>query len=93
MVTFKSEKITEHLTRIHGITGELMYLAEGTQKAALVDTGSGIGSLLSTAIWSSGKVLCRRRRRRQYRVQERQSVEDEGLIQLFCGLKRGLLGV
>ncbi|MDE6943164.1 MAG: MBL fold metallo-hydrolase, partial [Lachnospiraceae bacterium] len=45
MVTFKSEKITEHLTRIHGITGELMYLAEGTKKAALIDTGSGIGSL------------------------------------------------
>ena len=45
VVTFQWEKITEHLTRIHGITGELMYLAEGTQKAALVDTGSGIGSL------------------------------------------------
>ena len=45
MVTFQSEKISEHLTRIHGITGELMYLAEGTEKAALIDTGSGIGSL------------------------------------------------
>ena len=46
MVTFQSEKISEHLTRIHGITGELMYLAEGTGKAALIDTGSGVGNIV-----------------------------------------------
>lgn len=45
MVTFRSEKISEHVTRIYGITGELMYLVEGEERAALIDTGSGIGSL------------------------------------------------
>lgn len=45
MVTFHSEQISEHVIRIHGITGELMYLVEGAERAALIDTGSGIGSL------------------------------------------------
>lgn len=45
MVTFESKKISEHVTRIYGIAGELMYLVEGEKKAALLDTGSGIGSL------------------------------------------------
>lgn len=45
MVAFYSEKISEHVTRIYGLAGEQMYLAEGTQKAALIDTGSGAGSL------------------------------------------------
>lgn len=45
MVRFHSEKLTEHVTRIYGLAGEQMYLAEGTQKAALIDTGSGAGSL------------------------------------------------
>lgn len=45
MVTFQSKKISEHVTRIYGIAGELMYLVEGTERAVLIDTGSGIGSL------------------------------------------------
>ncbi len=45
MVEFFSEKCSEHVTRIYGLAGEQMYLVEGTQKAALVDTGSGAGSL------------------------------------------------
>lgn len=45
MVQFRSEKISEHMTRIYGLTEEQMYLVEGTQKAALIDTGSGAGSL------------------------------------------------
>lgn len=45
MVTFRSEKISPTVTRIHGLMGELMYLVEGTDRAALVDTGSGAGSL------------------------------------------------
>lgn len=45
MVEFKSEKISDTVTRIHGIAGELMYLIEGKDSAALIDTGSGVGSL------------------------------------------------
>lgn len=45
MVIFKTEKVSEHITRIYGINTELIYLVEGNQKAALIDTGSGFGSL------------------------------------------------
>lgn len=45
MVQFHSEKISEHITRIYGLMAEHMYLAEGAQKAALIDTGSGVGNL------------------------------------------------
>ncbi len=45
MVKFYSEKCSEHATRIYGLAGEQMYLVEGTQKAALIDTGSGAGKL------------------------------------------------
>lgn len=45
MVKFYSEKVSENVTRIHGIAGEYMYLAEGAERAALIDTGSGVGSL------------------------------------------------
>ncbi len=42
---FKSKKISESSTRIFGPTGELMYLVEGSIKAALIDTGTGVGNL------------------------------------------------
>ena len=42
---FTSEKVSEKVTRISGITGELMYLVEGDEKALLIDTGVGIGRL------------------------------------------------
>lgn len=42
---FKSKKISESVTRIFGPTAELMYLVEGSDKAALIDTGTGIGNL------------------------------------------------
>lgn len=42
---FKHKKISESVTRIIGITGELMYLVEGGQRAALIDTGIGVGNL------------------------------------------------
>lgn len=45
MTNFKSEKISDSITRIFGFTGELMYLVEGTKSAVLIDTGAGIGSL------------------------------------------------
>lgn len=45
MVNFKTEKISNRVTRIFGICTELMYLIEGDSKAILIDTGSGFGSL------------------------------------------------
>ncbi|MGI5887956.1 MAG: MBL fold metallo-hydrolase [Oscillospiraceae bacterium] len=45
MVTFTSEKVTDHITRIRAPKTELMYLVEGKEKAALIDTGCGFGSL------------------------------------------------
>lgn len=45
MLEFKTEKLTDRVTRIFAFGGEMMYLAEGDEKAALLDTGSGIGSL------------------------------------------------
>jgi hydroxyacylglutathione hydrolase len=44
-VYFKSEKISESVTRIVGPAGELMYLVEGKKRAALIDTGTGVGDL------------------------------------------------
>ena len=40
---FRSEKVSGRITRIFALSGELMYLVEGDEKAALLDTGSGIG--------------------------------------------------
>lgn len=45
MVNFKTEKVSERVTRIYGICTELMYLVKGDDRAALIDTGSGFGSL------------------------------------------------
>lgn len=45
MVTFQTEKVSARITRIFGINTELMYLVEGEERAALLDTGSGFGSL------------------------------------------------
>ena len=45
MVTFEHEKISATTTRIRAPGLELMYLVEGGEKAALLDTGSGIGCL------------------------------------------------
>ncbi len=42
---FKLEQVTDKITRIVGSTGENMYLAVGSKKALLIDTGVGIGSL------------------------------------------------
>lgn len=45
MITFEHEKISPTTTRIRAPGMELMYLVEGTEKAALIDTGSGLGFL------------------------------------------------
>ncbi|MCR3759536.1 MBL fold metallo-hydrolase [Clostridium felsineum] len=42
---FKSQRITKNITRIFGLTGEIMYLVEGSERAALIDTGIGVGDL------------------------------------------------
>ncbi len=42
---FKTEKVTDRITRIYAVSSERMYLVEGNEKAALLDTGSGIGSI------------------------------------------------
>lgn len=42
---YRSEKIKEHMTAIRSMTGEIMYLVEGTEKAALIDTCLGVGHL------------------------------------------------
>ena len=42
---FKTEKVCDRITRIYAFNTELMYLVEGSEKAVLIDTGSGFGSL------------------------------------------------
>jgi len=42
---FKTEKLSPRVTRIFAFNTELMYLVEGDERAALLDTGSGFGSL------------------------------------------------
>ena len=45
MITFQSQKISEGVTRIMAPSEELVYLVEGSESAALIDTGSGDGAL------------------------------------------------
>lgn len=45
MLQFKTEKINDRVTRIFCFTTELAYLVEGDRMAALLDSGSGIGSI------------------------------------------------
>jgi len=42
---FTTERLNEHLTCITDLTGVHMFLVEGKKKAALIDTGTGIGDL------------------------------------------------
>lgn len=45
MVTFTSEPVSPHLTRILTPFGVCMYLVQGRERAALLDTGFGLGDL------------------------------------------------
>lgn len=45
MPAFRSERVSEHLTRVITPCGVCMYLVEGTERAALLDTGFGFGDL------------------------------------------------
>lgn len=40
---FQTERVSERITRIFAFSSELMYLIEGDEQAALIDSGSGIG--------------------------------------------------
>lgn len=42
---FRTEKVTDNIKRIYAFNTELMYLVEGSERAVLIDTGSGFGSL------------------------------------------------
>lgn len=42
---YKAEKIDDNITKIVSLTGELLYLIEGRDKAVLVDTCLGVGNL------------------------------------------------
>lgn len=44
-LNFRSEKVTERITRIFAFNTELMYLVEGEHRALLIDTGCGYGDL------------------------------------------------
>lgn len=45
MPTFTSERVSQHLIRVITPCGVCMYLAEGTERAVLLDTGFGFGDL------------------------------------------------
>lgn len=45
MSIFTSEKVSDHLTRIIAPCGVCMYLVQGAERAALLDTGFGFGDL------------------------------------------------
>lgn len=47
MEYYSTEKINDHITLLRSITGELLYLVEGQEKAALIDTCLGVGHLRS----------------------------------------------
>ena len=42
MEYYSTEKINDHITLLRSITGELLYLVEGQEKAALIDTCLGV---------------------------------------------------
>ena len=45
MEFYKSERVNEHITRIFDISKTIIYLIEGSERALVIDTGSGIGDL------------------------------------------------
>ncbi|MBQ8830104.1 MAG: MBL fold metallo-hydrolase [Oscillospiraceae bacterium] len=45
MELYRHERVNEHITRIFDISKTIIYLVEGTERALVIDTGSGIGDL------------------------------------------------
>lgn len=44
-IFYRSKQIDKGVTRIFGAGNELMYLVEGTERAVLIDTGTGVGNI------------------------------------------------
>ncbi len=42
---YEHEKISSRITLLRSLTGELLYLVEGEERVALIDTGTGVGGL------------------------------------------------
>lgn len=42
---YHTETVNDHITAIHSLTGEILYLVEGSRGAALIDTCLGVGHL------------------------------------------------
>ncbi len=55
MKYFSNEKVTEKITRIRDISGVCIYLVEGSNGCALIDTGVGFGDLYSYVMALSEK--------------------------------------
>lgn len=45
MEYYKTDKITENIFAIKSMTGEILYLIEGSERAVLIDSGLGVGNL------------------------------------------------
>lgn len=56
-VFYKAEKVTEHVTAIRSLTGEILYLVQGNEKAVLIDTCVGAGNLRAFADTLTGLPL------------------------------------
>lgn len=54
---YTSEKVTEHITAVRSLSGEIMYLVEGNQKAVLIDTCVGAGHLKKFVEKLTGKQI------------------------------------
>lgn len=47
---FKIQPITDRITRIIGISNEIFYLIVGEKKAALLDSGVGVGNVKALVV-------------------------------------------
>lgn len=57
MMQFRTEKVTDRITRIIAPCQEMIYVVEGSEKAVLIDTGSGFGDLKNAVEEISHKPL------------------------------------
>ena len=54
---FQTERVSDRITRIYAFASELMYLVEGDERAALLDTGSGVGFVRPVVEQLTGKPI------------------------------------